>query len=163
MLRKRTDFLNKLSTDLVRKYDTIVLEDLNVSGMIKNRKLAKAISDLGWRTFRTLLEGKAEKYGREFRVISRWEATTQKCSCCGFKGGKKELGVREWTCLNCGAFHDRDINAAINILNTPIVETVQPITKVETEILETPVQLSLFNTVADGQRSIISKTDTESA
>lgn len=150
----RTDFLHKLSTDLVRKYDTIVLEDLNVSGMVRNRKLAKAISDLGWRQFRTLTEAKCEKYGKEFRVIDRWEPTTRKCSCCGFKGGKKELNVREWTCLNCGTFHDRDINAAINILNTPIIETVnQPITKVEvveTKVLETPVQLSLFNEVAEG-------------
>ncbi|NEP82634.1 MAG: IS200/IS605 family element transposase accessory protein TnpB [Okeania sp. SIO3B3] len=74
----RTDFLHKLSTDLVRKYDVIVLEDLNVSGMVKNRKLAKAISDLGWRQFRTLTEAKCEKYGREFKVISRWEPTSQK-------------------------------------------------------------------------------------
>ncbi|MGD1700396.1 RNA-guided endonuclease InsQ/TnpB family protein [Dapis sp. BLCC M229] len=89
----RTDFLHKLSTDLVKKYDTIVLEDLNVSGMVKkrcdpattpvpreraprDRKLAKAISDLGWRQFRTLTEAKCEKYGREFRVISRWEPTS---------------------------------------------------------------------------------------
>ncbi|NEO55255.1 MAG: IS200/IS605 family element transposase accessory protein TnpB [Okeania sp. SIO3B5] len=87
MLRKRTDFLHKLSTNLVRKYDTIALEDLNVSGMIsygmlrkrkRNRKLAKAISDLGWRQFRTLTEAKCEKYGREFRVINRWEPTSQK-------------------------------------------------------------------------------------
>ncbi len=152
----RTEFLHKLSTDLVRKYDTIVLEDLNVSGMVKNRKLAKAISDLGWRQFRTLTEAKCEKYGREFKVINRWEPTSQKCSCCGFKGGKKELNVREWTCLNCGAFHDRDINAAVNIL-----KVVQPITKVETietKVLDNPVQLSLFNEVAEGQRSIIYRT-----
>ncbi|WP_287525449.1 RNA-guided endonuclease TnpB family protein [Okeania sp. SIO2C2] len=130
----RTDFLHKLSTDLIRKYDTIVLEDLfakhsegKVSGMIKNRKLAKAINDLGRRKFRTLTEAKCEKYGKEFRVISRWEPTSQKCSCCGFKGGKKELNVREWTCLSCGAHHDRDINAAVNIL-----EVVQPKTKVKT-------------------------------
>ncbi len=70
----------------------------------------------GWRQFRTLLEGKAEKYGHDFRVISRWESTSQKCSCCGFKGGKLDLSVREWECLNCGAKHDRDENAAINII-----------------------------------------------
>ncbi len=94
MLRKRTDFIHKLSTDLVHKYDTIVLEDLNVSGMVssgmlrkRNRKLAKAISDMGWRQFRTLTEAKCEKYGREFQVINRWEAMSQKCSYCGFKGG----------------------------------------------------------------------------
>ncbi|WP_366558236.1 transposase [Okeania sp. SIO3B5] len=66
-----TDFLHKLSTEIIRENQTVVLEDLNVSGMVKNRKLSRAISDLGWRIFRTFLEGKAEKYGRDFRVISR--------------------------------------------------------------------------------------------
>ena len=158
----RTDFLHKLSTDLVRKYDVIVLEDLNVSGMVKNRKLAKAISDLGWRQFRTFTEAKCEKYGKEFRAINRWEPTTQKCSCCGFKGGKKKLDVREWTCLNCGTFHDRDINAAVNILNVvseTITEITQPIIKVEETVkLENPVQLSLFEVVADGQPETLNKT-----
>ena len=112
----RTDFLHKLSTEIIRENQTVVLEDLNVSGMVKNRKLSRAISDLGWRQFRTFLEGKAEKYGRDFRVISRWEPTSQTCSNCGFKGGKLDLQVREWECLNCGSKHDRDENAAINIL-----------------------------------------------
>ncbi len=112
----RKDFLHKLSTRIINENQVVVLEDLNVSGMLINRKLSKAISDLGWRQFRTFLEGKAEKFGRDFRVISRWEPTTQKCSCCGFKGGKLDLSVREWTCLNCESVHDRDENAAINIL-----------------------------------------------
>lgn len=112
----RTDFLHKLSTKVIRENQTIALEDLNVSGMVKNRKLSRAISDLGWRSFRTMLEAKAEIYGRDFRVINRWEATTQKCSCCGESGGKKELSLREWTCLFCGSEHDRDINAALNII-----------------------------------------------
>ena len=111
----RTDFLHKLSTRLIRENQTIVLEDLNVAGLVKNRKLSRAISDLGWRQFRTYLEAKAEKFGRECRVISRWEPTTQRCSCCGKIGGKKDLSVREWQCLFCNAFHDRDINAAANI------------------------------------------------
>ncbi len=112
----RTDFLHKLSTQIIRENQTIILEDLNVSGMVKNRKLSRAISDLGWRQFRTLLEGKAEKYSREFRVIDRWIASSQICSCCGFKGGKLDLSIREWECFNCGQKHDRDHNAAINIL-----------------------------------------------
>ncbi|NEQ40467.1 MAG: IS200/IS605 family element transposase accessory protein TnpB [Okeania sp. SIO3I5] len=112
----RTDFLHKLSTKIICENQTVVLEDLNVSGMVKNRKLSRAISDLGWRTFRTFLEGKAEKYGRDFRVINRWEPTSQTCSSCGFKGGKLDLSVREWECFNCGVKHDRDENAAINIL-----------------------------------------------
>ncbi|NES22469.1 MAG: IS200/IS605 family element transposase accessory protein TnpB [Symploca sp. SIO3E6] len=112
----RTDFLHKLSTQIIRENQTIVLEDLNVAGMVKNRKLSRAISDLGWRQFRTYLEGKAQKYGREFRVISRWEPTSQTCSCCGFRGGKLDLSIREWTCLGCSTTHDRDVNAARNIL-----------------------------------------------
>jgi putative transposase len=111
----RTDFLHKLSTKLVRENQALVLEDLNVSGMVKNRKLARAISDVGWRQFRTLLESKAIRYGRDVQVISRWEPTSQRCSCCGQIGGKKPLNVRAWTCLHCGAEHDRDVNAAINI------------------------------------------------
>jgi len=111
----RNDFLHKLSTRIIRENQTIVMEDLNVSGMMKNRKLSRTISDLGWRSFRTMLEAKSEMYGRDFRVISRWEPTSQRCSCCKQIGGKKELSVREWTCLFCGAVHDRDENAAINI------------------------------------------------
>jgi putative transposase len=112
----RSDFLHKLSTKVARENQSVVLEDLNVSGMVKNRKLSRAISDLGWRQFRTLLEAKCSKYQRDFVVIERWEPTSQRCSCCGEIGGKKELSVREWTCLFCGANHDRDTNAAENIL-----------------------------------------------
>jgi len=111
----RTDFLHKLSPRVVREKQTIVLEDLNTSGMVKNRKLSRAISDLGWRSFRDMLSAKSDKYGRNFRIISRWEPTSQRCSCCGNIGGKKALNVREWECLFCGTFHDRDVNAAINI------------------------------------------------
>ncbi|WP_013320409.1 RNA-guided endonuclease InsQ/TnpB family protein [Gloeothece verrucosa] len=112
----RKDFLHKLSTRVVRENQTIALEDLNTSGLMKNRKLARAISDLGWCTFRDMLTAKSEKYGRDLRIIDRWEPTSQKCSCCGKKGGKKELYVREWLCLFCGTWHDRDVNAAKNIL-----------------------------------------------
>jgi putative transposase len=111
----RTDFLHKTSTRIVRENQTIILEDLNTSGMMKNRKLSRAIADLGWRSFRDMLAAKSEKYGRDFRVISRWEPTSQRCSCCGEVGGKKALNIREWECLFCGTFHDRDVNAAINI------------------------------------------------
>jgi putative transposase len=112
----RTDFLHKLSTKVISENQTIALEDLNISGLIKNRKLSRAISDLGWRSFRTMLEAKSIMYGRDLRIIDRWEPTSQKCSCCGEKGGKKELSVREWQCLFCLAIHDRDINASLNIL-----------------------------------------------
>jgi putative transposase len=112
----RDDFLHQLTSRIIHENQVIVLEDLNVSGMSKNRKLARAISDLGWRSFRTMLEAKALMYGRELRVIDRWTPTSQTCSCCGLRGGKKSLDVREWQCLNCGAIHDRDVNASKNIL-----------------------------------------------
>ncbi len=111
----RKDFLHKLSTKVVSENQTIVLEDLNVSGMIKNRKLAKAISQQGWHEFRALCEAKCEKYGRDFRVISRWEPTSQICCSCGFRWGKLALKVRALKCLSCGTDHDRDENAAKNI------------------------------------------------
>ena len=111
----RKDFLHKLSTKIVNENQVIVLEDLNVSGMVKNRKLAKAISLQGWREFRTLCESKSEKFGREFKVISRWEPTSQVCSDCGFKWGKIDLSIRSVLCLNCGTEQDRDENAARNI------------------------------------------------
>ncbi|MDJ0733789.1 MAG: transposase [Nostocaceae cyanobacterium] len=86
-----------------------------MSGLVKNRKLARAISLLGWREFRTLCEAKSEKFNRDFRVINRWEPTSQICSECGYKWGKLDLKVRSVRCMNCGVEHDRDENAAKNI------------------------------------------------
>ena len=111
----RKDFLHKLSTKVVSENQVIVLEDLNVSGMVKNRKLSRAISQQGWREFRVLVEAKSEKYGRKFVTISRWEPTSQTCSDCGYKWGKIDLSVRSVLCLNCGVEHDRDENASVNI------------------------------------------------
>lgn len=111
----RKDFLHKLSTKIVSENQTIVLEDLNVSGMVKNCKLSRAISQQGWREFRVLVEAKSEKYGRKFVVISRWEPTSQTCSDCGYKWGKIDLSVRSVLCLSCGTEHDRDENASVNI------------------------------------------------
>lgn len=115
IVAKRKDFLHKLSTRIVSENQTIVLEDLNVSGMVKNRKLARAISLQGWREFRNLSEAKSEKFGREFHIINRWEPTSQICSDCGFKWGKIDLSHRSVLCINCGTEHDRDENAAKNI------------------------------------------------
>jgi putative transposase len=111
----RKDFLHKLSTKVINENQVIVLEDLNVSGMVKNRKLARVISLQGWREFRTLCEAKSEKFGREFKVISRWEPTSQVCSDCGFNWGKIDLSIRSVLCLSCGTEQDRDENAAKNI------------------------------------------------
>lgn len=111
----RKDFLHKLSTKVVSENQTIVLEDLNVSGMVRNRKLARAISLQGWRDFRNLCEAKSEKIGRTFQAISRWEPTSQICSSCGFRWGKIDLSIRSVLCLNCGTKQDRDENASKNI------------------------------------------------
>ena len=111
----RKDFLHKLSTKVVTENAVIVLEDLNVSGMVKNRCLSRAISLQGWREFRVLCVSKSEKYGREFVAIHRWEPTSQVCSDCGFRWGKLDLKIRSVKCLNCGSEHDRDENAAKNI------------------------------------------------
>ena len=152
----RKDFLHKLSTRVVNDNQVIALEDLNVSGMVKNRCLSRAISQQGWREFRTLIEAKSVKLGREFVVISRWEPTSQVCSDCGFKWGKLDLKVRTLTCISCGVEHDRDGNAAKNIekvgighthdskrtgragKTTSVAQPIEPSTQIEV------VQLTLF-------------------
>jgi putative transposase len=108
----RTDFLHKLSTKLTNENQVVVLEDLNVRGMLKNRKLSKAISRQGWRAFRNLCEAKAEKFRRELRILDRWEATSQHCSKCGWHWGKLDLSTRVVVCDGCNAVCDRDLNAA---------------------------------------------------
>jgi putative transposase len=111
----RKDFLHKLSTQLVRENQAIALEDLSVSNMVKNRKLSRCISEQGWRDFRTMLEYKCEWYGRELLIVDRWFPSSKTCSCCGAKASFG-LETRQWTCGGCGASHDRDVNAAKNIL-----------------------------------------------
>ena len=112
----RKDFLHKQSTKLIRENQTVSLENLNVSGMLKNRRLSRAISEQGWRMFRDMLEAKANQYrDRAVSIISRWEPTSQSCSDCGFRWGKLDLSIRSVLCVSCGADHDRDENAAKNI------------------------------------------------
>jgi putative transposase len=112
----RQDFLHRASTRLVRSADTIVIEDLNVAGMVRNRKLARAISDCGWGEFRRQLEYKCAWYGRELVVIGRWYPSSKTCSACGHLLAGLSLSTRHWTCPSCRARHDRDANAAKNIL-----------------------------------------------
>jgi putative transposase len=112
----RADFLHKTSASLVRDHDVIVLEDLAVTNMVRNRRLAKAISDCGWGAFRAMVEYKAARYGRRVIVIDRWYPSSKRCSACGYLLAELSLGTRAWQCPSCGTRHDRDINAAKNIL-----------------------------------------------
>jgi putative transposase len=112
----RADVLHRTSARLVRTNDVIVIEDLNVSGMLRNRRLARAISDCGWGEFRRQLEYKCERYGRRLIVIDRWYPSSKTCSACGHLLAELSLSTRTWQCPLCGTRHDRDLNAAKNIL-----------------------------------------------
>jgi putative transposase len=111
----RRDFLHKTSTDLVARFDVIAVEDLNVAGMVRNRSLAKSISETGWGQFRELLTYKAAWAGRRLVVIDRWYPSSKTCSACGQLLASLSLGTRTWQCPGCGTRHDRDLNAAKNI------------------------------------------------
>lgn len=112
----RRDFLHKASTQLVRRFDVIAIEDLNVSGMVRNRRLAKAISECGWAEFRIMLDYKSQCAGRRFVVVDRWYPSSKTCSTCGHLLATIALTTRRWACPSCGSRHDRDVNAAKNIL-----------------------------------------------
>ena len=115
---QRKDMLHKLSTDLIRRYDVICLERLSVANMMKNHHLAKAIADASWSEFKRQLHYKSEWYGKQIVEIDRFYPSSQMCSCCGEKwSGTKDLRIRKWTCPACRAELDRDVNAAVNILN----------------------------------------------
>jgi len=113
---QREDYLHKISKYLVYNYDTICIENLGVSNMMKNHKLSRVIGDMGWHKFKSMLEYKCEWYGKNLSVIGRFDPSSKTCSSCGSINKELTLNDREWTC-KCGTKHDRDINAAINIRN----------------------------------------------
>lgn len=115
---QRKDFLQKLSTEIVKGNDIICIEDLQVANMIKNRKIARAIGDVSWHEFTRQLTYKSNWHGKQVVKVDKFYASSQLCNICGYKNDKlKNLSVREWKCPQCGTFHDRDKNAAKNILN----------------------------------------------
>ncbi len=120
----RTDALHKLTTALTCRFHTIGIEDLNVKGMVKNRHLSRAVSDMGFFEFRRQLDYKTAQRGGVVVVADRWYPSSKTCSTCGHKLEALPLSVREWTCPECGSVHDRDVNAAINLRNLAVSSTV---------------------------------------
>jgi putative transposase len=119
---RRRDFLHKVTTRLVRENQTVVIEDLNVRNMVRNRRLARAISDASWRELRSMLEYKAAWYGRTLMAVDRWFPSSKLCSSCGALREKMPLTIRAWVCA-CSAVHDRDVNAAKNVLAAGLAES----------------------------------------
>ncbi len=121
---RRCDHLHKLTTRLVRENQTLVIEDLTVRNMVRNRSLARAISDAAWAEFRSLLEYRATWYGREVIAVDRFFPSSRLCSACGTLQENMPLSVRTWTCDSCGTAHDRDVNAAKNLLAAGLAASV---------------------------------------
>lgn len=131
---KRNNLLNEVSTALVTNYDVICIEDLNVAGMVKNHCVAKSIADASWSSFTTMLEYKCSWYGKTLVKIDRWYPSSKTCHNCGYKLDSLDLNIRDWTCPECGSNHDRDWNAAINILR-----------KGYSDLTGTPLEFGDFN------------------
>ena len=116
LVNQRENYIHSVVNELLRYYDTICMEDLNVSGMLKNHNLAKAIQEVGFYRFKTVLLDKSTNNGKKVVFVDRFYPSSKTCSCCGYKNQSLKLSDRFWTCPECGTKHNRDINAAKNIL-----------------------------------------------
>ena len=138
----RNNYYHNISKYLVSNYDSIYVEDLNVSGMMKNRCLSRKIAESAWSTLSSMIEYKCSWYGKTYYRINRWTSTSKTCNNCGHKLEKLDLSVRKWTCSSCETEHDRDINAAMNIKNTGQIDLYyQTISDATTEMAEMPMAL----------------------
>jgi putative transposase len=120
----RRDSLHQLSNSITRRFHTIGIEDLNVKGMLANSRLGRAIADMGWSELRRQLAYKSGWRGGQLVVAARWFPSSRSCSCCGYRLDALDLDLRQWTCPGCGAAHDRDVNAAVNLKNMAVSSTV---------------------------------------
>ena len=120
----RKDFLHKMTTKLTKTKSVIVIEDLDVKGLLQKKRYSRHIADAGWGEFRRLLEYKAKWYGSWLQIAPRYFASSKICSSCTKKMDKMPLSIREWTCPHCQTHHDRDINAAVNLKNWAVSSTV---------------------------------------
>jgi putative transposase len=148
----RREFHHQLSTKIIRENQAVAVEDLAVKGLART-KLAKSVHDAGWSAFVAMLEYKAARYGRTFTKIGRFEPTSQVCSQCGVKDGPKPLHVRVWECKGCGAFLDRDINAAVNVARAPGLAV--PACRAQVRRASVPAQRGEAGTHRDGQTAVV--------
>lgn len=153
----RNDFNHKLSARLVRDHSLIGIEDLNVVGMEKNKHLSKSVADAGMGELRRQIEYKSEESGSEVVVVSRWFPSSKTCSACGAKAKHMPLSVREWDCPTCGTHHDRDINAAINLLQYALENAVGSTVSACGEFLASTDKLSAYRQATSTKQESTSK------
>lgn len=157
LTRIRNEYYHLISRYLVDTFDAIYMENLNVSGMLKNRKLSRKIHESAWSTLKTMISYKAAHAGKTVHEINRWFPSTKTCSCCGHKPQSISLGTREWTCPSCNTHHDRDLNAAKNILNqgqADLYDSIMPSRATMEEGLNIPMALKKHSTKIERSESI---------